>query len=71
MHYDIGQYREKIKEPESSALPLLQILEKHGAELIKTVDLNSFEAGKAAYINFGFHSTGGRTQTIPPHLGVG
>jgi hypothetical protein len=53
LHMELEEYKESAKDSKESEIPLFRELEREGKELIKAVDLDSFEKGKYVYASWG------------------
>ena len=53
LHMELDEYKEAARNSKESEIPLFRELEREGKELIKAVDLESFESGKYVYASWG------------------
>lgn len=53
LHMELDEYRQAAKNSKESEIPLFRELEREGKELIKAVDLSTFESGKYVYASWG------------------
>jgi hypothetical protein len=50
---ELDEYKQAAQNSKESEIPLFRELEREGKELIKAVDLETFESGKYVYASWG------------------